>query len=236
MRLRLIAATVGILSASTPALATTIDFTAVTMGAANTLLIDGITVTGDGGALVSTAAGQGLGLVGVGLNASIDRVLHWEQGAFPNGGSGASDGTLSFAVDGTITAFTFMPFVTIVEGPQPTTLPGFEMSYVAPVAGLTADRSYLGLLPTTRFDPVTVTFRPDRLPFALTGIGLISDSGQANYFSQYMHDAGFPSATIQFGFSILSMDYTPTQAAPEPATLALLIPAALLLRRRRGHG
>jgi hypothetical protein len=41
-----------------------------------------------------------------------------------------------------------------------------------------------------------------------------------------------PAAAILFGFSILSIDYTPNQPVPEPGTLALLIPAALTLMRR----
>jgi hypothetical protein len=236
---RLIALTAaGLFAVPHSAGATFVDFTAATRGPANSMVIDGVTVAGDEGALVSTMCGEGLGLVGVGFNSAIERILWWDEGdEFDHGAGQVRDGELSLSVDGTINSFTILPFMKILDGPQPDTLPGFEMSY-RPWYPDQATTDYSNAMkPTDPPTPVTFTFRQDRpLPVQIRDIGLYSDFGQYIYFSEYRTKYNNPASTIQFGFSILSIDYTPTQPVPEPGTLTLLVPAALALwQRRRGR-
>jgi hypothetical protein len=82
--------------------------------------------------------------------------------------------------------------------------------------------------------PVTYSFtRPNfERPTMLADVGLVSDYGQVLNFIDYRRTYNYPASSVIFGYSILSLDYTPNQAVPEPGTLALLTPAAIVFVRR----
>src|SRR4051812_28461215 len=115
MRLRLVVVTLGlfVVSASLPAYAETIDFTSITLGPENIIRVGGVTVQGDDGAFVSTLAGQGLGLSGVGSDGSVDALVTWTADST----TVQRDGRLTVAVDGVINSITLQAFYTELEGP-----------------------------------------------------------------------------------------------------------------------
>jgi hypothetical protein len=222
---------------ATSASAALVDFTTLNRLPQGTLVIDGVTVSGDDGALVATEFGRGLGLAGVGSSASIDRSLSWTSGSSVGDVSAQSrDGELTLSVDGMINSLTILPYM-LIEGPEAATFPQFEMSYRPLVTGEISTRTQTTLQP---FAPLIFTFRPDRSPSVIADVGLFSDFGQYPFFLDYRTAFGNPESTIMFGFSIISLDYTPAfqsspLATPEPTTLLLLGPCVFLARRWRRH-
>jgi hypothetical protein len=228
MRLRLVVVTLGlfVVSASLPAYAETIDFTSITLGPENIIRVGGVTVQGDDGAFVSTVAGQGLGLSGVGSDGSVDALVTWTADST----TVQRDGRLTVAVDGVINSITLQAFYTELEGPV---VEGVHVFTVGEFPHATGLGSTINLFTVTPEQPFTLTYKSNQLPFSVSDLGIFQniDADLSNYRNLYPDGAG----TILFGFSIVALDYTPTQGVPEPGALALLAPAAFVLLRRR-HG
>lgn len=223
MRIPLIAAILAL--ASSPAYASFVDLTQVSFAASNTLVIQGVTVTGQNGGLVSAVAGKGLG---VGVDGSIDRVDILKKGIFSGG---STDPLMSLSVNGFVNSISFSSYL-IVGGPAPSA--GFS---AFPLSGRAFAPSVPSLPFTLTFPTPTTsrtldfgTYRPS----SITDIGLYTDRTVDDWYRGYLTDNGFPDVTFSFGVSITGIDFTPT-TTPEPSTLLIssLGFAAAFWRRRR---
>jgi hypothetical protein len=225
----------ALLVTALPARAEFLDFTALSLNSSTGVTLGAVTING---AIASNSAG--LGVIGVGLDSTIDRILTWEAGADLRNVTQVRDGSLSIVVDGLINAFTIAPFMEIIEGPAPASMPHFDMSYRPGGANVAPVTYYKTVTP---FAPTTFQFLPDGRPSTLSNVGLESNFGQYVFFSNYRQTFNNPAAVIRFGYSITSLDYTPnvstapgtTVNTPEPSTLLLAGAAAAAgaLRRRR---
>jgi hypothetical protein len=226
-----------------------IDFTALSISPRHSMTIGDVTITaGDEGSNVAIVRGEGLGVVGAGSNGSFDQIMAFAEdsvGNWRNAPGGAFESGADITVDGTITAITIRTYMTFLQGIVPTTLPGFEMSFYPLFDHSASQVNYHGVRPGD-----TLTFGwPERVssdpsdpvyePHSLFRMGLFSNWPQEIPFYYALVD-GSGTATVQFGFSLVSMEYTPRPSAllepatvPEPASLALITVGLLALRRRR---
>lgn len=206
-----------LLTLATSAQANTIDFTQLNISATNLFAGDGFTLSADDGATLSSALGEGLGLVGVGQDSSIDGTTTRHDGS-------RDAGSLNIHVDGRIDAMTIQPYETI-DG-APATVP-FEFGFQQHLTGVTLTGVYY--YDVSPFTPFTVTL-PER-PAELNAMNLFADYGQINF---YLYLIQHPDAVISYGFSILSVDYTPNVPTPEPPSLLLVgVCAALCTTQRK---
>jgi len=222
MRLRFIV-TIGVLLLARSAVANTIDFTAATLGAANTIQIGGVTITGARGALVATDA-RGLGI----NDGAFDET--WRS--LPDNTFTGDFGLLSISVDGTLNSLTIQPYL-LVNGQAPVSGVdiAFQMSFM-PRGDLSYGQSYETIRSAT--GSVTFNFTPGYVlnPFgdsitALTRVGLGADLSNGDLFGAYLKSQGLESAEVSYGYSITGIDYTPTPT-PEPSELLLMAGFAVL--------
>lgn len=224
--MRLIWATVltGVLVMARPAGATTIDFTQFTAADA-TLTLGDVTITGNDGALVSVVAGTGLG---AGDNGTFDAFIHFMPGLAP-GTEMNIDPRLQIAVAGLINNVTLQPFLHL-DGPPPIegAFFGFDLTMTAQGDPARGFGSYGGVVGVPApFASTTIAFKDgadgkaDVRPSTLTNVGI--SPIVMDVFKWYLIEQNFPDATFTFGYSITSLDYTPTEPTPEPATLGLLL-------------
>jgi hypothetical protein len=219
------------------ALADVIDFTKISLGPSSTLVYKGVTITADEGSAVAMVAGEGLGFVGIGSNGSVNTITHYDAGSLFDSRLGR-DGEVTIRVAGQIKSVTIQPYMTINgAAPLPGVNVGFQMSF-----GLDANqgtgRAYRVM--STPFAPfvfdfTTAPFGSDLRVEAMT-LGLFTDIGQEPFQTDYLIANGLPEATFEFGYSIVAMDYAPTEV-PEPGTLSLLLiggGSAWWWRRRHG--
>jgi hypothetical protein len=190
------------------ALAVTVDFTDMDRGPSETLQIDGVTISKgtyfdpDVGSMPATASGIGLGSGTIGSLGTVDRIQDI---------TGYMRESLSLKVSGSINSVSITPYFSVVGSKEDIFLP-FDLSYV--------------IGPLTTGGPTYVTLS-DSSPFVLNlsfvgpydrlQIGLQSDFGNPAvqiYLSQH------PDATVQFGFTITSLNYTP-DGVPETSTVML---------------
>jgi len=231
---------VGLLATPTIGQADSIDFTALTRGAASLIQIGGLTISGEDGARVAIENGVGLGMAdGVGRAGSFDEVWHYLAN------TGAGEGELSLTVDGYINALTIQPYL-VIDGPTPTDgVPLYFQVAFGPVA-------YDLVFPSRRFFNVNTPFETRTFNssdfaggaasnsiFGLRHIGVEFDFSKGDVFAPYLRSQNFPDVSFSYGFSIVSMDYTPRHV-PEPSSVLLvtigLVGIGLLRRRvRRSH-
>lgn len=216
--------------------AVVVDFTQVSIGAQGTIDFEGVTITAnDEFWQVALVAGEGLGLAGVESSGSIDLIY---QRYFDSEGnylsSSSSDGTLSMSVDGRINAVTIAPYMTI-DGPAP--IAGIPMGFTTRFDTVTPDLGdgrverymFYASAPSYEFTfPLVQECDPDCRPTGLDLFGLNSAAVFSD-FRPYEVSQSFPEYTVRFGYSILSVDYTPTQVT-EPMTLALLSTGLVALK------
>lgn len=226
MRLTLLV-TMLTLSLCAPAVASVIDFTTLSAGPSASITIDGVTISGSN---VSIVQGRGLGSSDALLAGSLDRVEEYTFGS-SLGRILASDQALSISVDGEISAFTILPYFTVLSGPAVS--PDFWMAYRANREGLTSLINYPLVSPgsptTFRFDDLGFGAP---LPHTLDNIATFADFGYAPILSQFSAP-GVPFRA-QFGFSVLSVEYTPARV-PEAST-ALLMGVGIMALARRMKG
>ena len=208
--------------------AVTVQFDDATRAPADSLLVDGVTVSsGATAGMPATVQGMGLGSDLVGLAGAVDCQLHYGAGnPFPDRQNGNSE-SLRLSVDGTINSIT-VAF-------DPPTLSGMgtplDLSFAV---GL----SYPGLFGSTLYhvvspgDPsMTLTLPAGDGNPSWVEFGNSYEPGEFVFFDSYRHNHLSEDQTIQFGFSIVSLDYTPV---PEPglpgiASLGLLLMGAVRL-------
>jgi hypothetical protein len=202
---------VAVLWAS-PAHADFIDFTQLSYAPSETIVIGGVTITGEGGSLVGIVAGQGLGIEGGGSIGTIDRGLAFATGSWDPVCCAPFDGDVLLETDGFVNAITIQPYLTAVGlSVADLDTPYFEISY--PADGFSNYHTVSSLLATTITWNVVDPF--------IMNMGVRSDFGQDQYFRAALERHGLPAASFSFGYSIVSMDYTPTHVS-EPSTLSLL--------------
>jgi hypothetical protein len=187
------------------ALAVIVDFTDMDRGPSNSLQIGDVTISGgsyfifDVGSMPATVSGTGLGSATIGAFGTVDRIENI---------TGYMRESLRLSVSGSLNSITITPYFEVVGSKDDIFLP-FDISY------------YLGS------NPVGTTYRTImssssivlNFPFMEAGsvsIGLQSGFGNPEvglYLAQH------PGATVEFGFAITSLDYTP--AVPETSTVIL---------------
>ena len=190
--------------------ANTIDFTTATIGPTGTLQFGGATVTtGNDVGVVSLPAmvtGVGLGSGTIGSPGTVDRIQTL---------SGVVRESLSITVPGIIDSITVVPFFT-VTGPNDSVFIPFDISLPIPS----------GFLPVNDTAPRTIVFPQPVFAFSTVDLGLIQDFPLA--LEAYLQE--HPTATLDFGFTVTSLTFSPTAAVPDPAsTLAELGCSFLLL-------
>ena len=224
----------------------TVNFDDATLGPSDTLQIGGVTATtdispGEQGGPLATVAGLGLGLDnGVGTIGGIGEIER--QLTFPanppstyyvssDTGSGPF---IQFSVDGTINSITIVPNFSIMQA-DGSILPNAQCPMELNLSGiLNADQEINPPISSP------VTFNQ-----FLTGISTVYLYDQQNFspFSPvnaispvFFNEFYDPSQEqiVQFGFTVQSLNYTPTPT-PEPTTLALACVgfATLLMFRRQ---
>ena len=222
-----------------PASASFIDFTALNIGPSATIVLDGLTITGQNGALAAIVAGEGLGIANIGRMSAIDAILAFEAGHIANNLWREVEGRLQLSVDGVIDSLTLQPFMTILSGQTALGFPNFEIRYFPHTTGL-ASTDTQGI--ATPFVSKTLAFTDEERPHTISDMGLWLNQPPESRLTGFVNTYG-PEITVQFGYSIVSMNYTPTSvpdlasfnssAVPEPATGLLLGLGALALWRRR---
>lgn len=209
--------------------AETVYFNDADRGPNNMLQIDGVTVTHTGTGILP-AVGQPVTVLGVGLG--LDEMIgsagqdnqqaHWSAGASGYDSISGGDG-LSFQVDGTINSITFMPVFRIFSGsgalmPIPDDLNlEFTSSYFLSGGGFPT-------MPANGNTPVTL-YATEGLPgsvFSTCYLNPQSNYSPDSWFGAYRSKNLAEEQTLQWGFSVLSLDYTPATPTPEPATIILL--------------
>jgi hypothetical protein len=202
------------------ALAVTIDFTDMDRGPSETLQVDGVTISpgtafgDDGSSMPATVAGIGLGSATIGSAGALDRIQDI---------TGFMRESLSLMVSGSIHSVSITPFFSIVGSKEQIFLP-FDISWSFFGSGGPIYRTLdsdsptgIGIHPSLNIDTIQV--------------GLQSDFGNPAvqlYLSEH------PDATVQFGYSITSLNYTPA-GVPETSTVMLFaigLAGIGLLRRK----
>jgi hypothetical protein len=203
--------TLALIIGLTNANAITIRFDDANRPPSDTLNVGGVTVTGGtsgGPGLPATTLGFGLGSDVLGSSFAMDRVAHYSAG------NGFSDGysreSLRLTVDGVIDSITIMPRISVLETGESLDL-NFEI--------------YLGwYAPGIDYRIVscdgTTTTILNRAPASSVELDISGDFGEDFYFMENRISRGLPEETLVFGYSILSLDYTPV---PDTASSACLL-------------
>ncbi|MFO1478378.1 MAG: PEP-CTERM sorting domain-containing protein [Verrucomicrobiota bacterium] len=214
------------LALSAPAAgAVTVDFSDVFRGPADSLFVDGVWATsGSVPGRPATVAGVGLGSDLVGAPGWIDCQLHYSPGCqFPDRQNGDGE-SLRLAVEGILNSVTVS-----IDAPS-TAGVGLGL----PFAISLATGGPLGSIFYQLINPgdslVTISLPPWQQTSWIE-LGNAYEPGEFVFFDSYRHADPAPDQTIQFGFSVVSLDYVPV---PEPALPGLLLlGAAGFLSRRR---
>jgi hypothetical protein len=233
---------------ASPAEADLIDFTQVSIGPANTIQFEGVTITGGTGFAaiegtprepeqVSMVAGLGLGM---GADGSFDVRSVFDNGGQFNASRSAQDLTATLSVNGRINSLAIQPYMH-VEGPDPTETTFLHFRIGGKVDHRRTDHAELNSAYWVHppFAPFTIDYTQigdetrDLRPVSLINFGMFwYDLTQSDLFRPYMLLQGFPDATFTYGFSITALDYTP-DPVPEPATWLLVGLGSLLVARRQ---
>lgn len=201
-----------------------IDFTQFGQGSGEVLDLGGVTVSaGSSGGALPSSSSQGLGSALLGNFGTVDRIESFTYNSIGGSysGGGYSREALSLSVNGTINSVTILPYFTVTGSNGEDFMP-FDVSY----GGL----FYHSVVSS---EPTVI----DVSNFLMSGLelGLVQNWGIQPRLSYAMSYPG-QDYTFQFGFSIVSLDYTPV---PDAETTAILFGTALLamivIWRRLAH-
>jgi len=201
--------------------AITVQFDTDNQGPCDNLVIGGVTIKSTSGQ-PTTTLGVGLGNNLVGSGYSVDRQITFEAGTYNVIEDKREDLTLS--VDGFINSITILPHFSILGTDDPVKF-GFAIrtvGYLMPVYTITGSYETPG---SDDYSPITIDIYTPRdwfpSPYVLSIDNQANWPNEQHYFGKYLIDHGLGGATIERGFTILSIDYTP-YTVPEPATMLLL--------------
>jgi hypothetical protein len=201
--------------------ATTVYFNDADRGPADTLQIGGVTISSTTSGLPS-GSGQPDTVFGIGLGLSSGLgPAGWaiEQAHFPVNSSEldtlVGGGGLSFQVDGLINSITIKPFLQSYSGSdEALTLPNNVLMEFTLVEG--GPGNDLPLISNNGGAAVNLSAKSEASTWYLTPqLNWDPSSWYSSCRSDYLAD----EQTLQWGFSVVSLDYTPT---PEPGTTTFL--------------
>jgi hypothetical protein len=233
--------TLALMLGSPVADAVTVYFNDADRGPADTLQIDGVTVTGG---QLATVAGLGLGKDnGIGTDGEFDEQMHFSSGQVgPD--TDTKPGLLQLNVDGVINSITIVPNFSILSGSgtlMPDTLPFGIVSYWG---GTPSGFPQVNIAQSSIGQPV-ILYPTSYPPSANTYVQfqIASDFGEFNdWFLNYREQNESEEQTFQFGITLLSLDYTPDPGSttisfvPEPSSITfLVIGLIVLLFARQGR-
>jgi len=198
----------------------TVYFNDASRESTTTLQVDGVTITGS---QLVTVPGLGLGLNnGIGPAGEFDREMHFPAGQIPPDND-LQPGVLQLSVNGILNSVTIVPHFRIFDAAGNLTgdiltfgiidyFPGETFGDIPEdVINASSIEQPLSLYPTPPITPGS----PNTVQFQIA-----SDFGEFNdFFVGYRTDHQSQEQTFQFGFSVLSLDYTPI---PEPGMISLL--------------
>jgi len=221
-KIALLASLIFIFFAS-DAFATVVNLGDYDLGPSNTLVVEGVTISGNQAA---TIMGVGLGNDRLGSPGYLDRISHY--GAGPNGGSDGGGYTtrmegLSLQVNGALNSFTISPYFSVPGGDDAQLL--FEFVYLGASfkgSGGVDLRQEAWQVVDPAVSSYTYTLQGD-VPVGSTYISHGNYLDEMAWFSEYLYLNGWQETDFQYGFSITSIDYTPVQSVPEPGTLLLVL-------------
>jgi hypothetical protein len=208
-----------------PAGAISVDFGASNAGPANFcelggVAVSGTTLWGPGGEPVAIA-GSGLGSTAVGTPDSVDRFMTFPAGNF-NPSVDLREG-LQLTVDGRINSITIAPHFSVIGQAPPA-----ELSFLVGIYTLSSPPTWINI---NAPNPTEIAYSAmfDTRDYSSVVINL-EDGGTPgfNFFGYLGENGTATDVSFQFGFTILSLDYTPTPA-PEPSVVALTALGAVWL-------
>jgi hypothetical protein len=241
MVIRIILGALTVMVGNTVANAVTVYFNDADRLPASMLQIDGVTITDSGTAgqagQPTTVQGVGLGFDdGVGFAGEVDMQAHWSAGEMTSDSVLGGDG-LYFNVNGYINSITIMPVMRILSSTG---------SLMTIPDGLSLEFSCSTLLsggPNPEFSANTSS--PMTLAVDNIAVGSLSacyltpqmDWSPDYWFANYRNANLSQEQTLQWGFTVLSLDYTPVptsvpEASPTTYLMAGLI-GLLFVRRWR---
>ena len=194
--------------------AITIRFDDANRPPSDTLNVGGVTVTGGTGyggspGRPATALGFGLGSDVLGSSFALDRFAHYSSGnGFPDSHSSES---LRLTVDGVINSITIMPRISVLETGE-----SLDLSFEINLGWYAPSIDYR--IVECNGTPTTILNRYSTASSVLLDIS--GDFGEDLYFRENRISRGLPEETLVFGFSIVSLDYTPV---PDTASSACLL-------------
>ena len=210
--------------------ADTVYFNDANRNSAGTLQIGGVTITSttsglsNGSGQPYTVQGTGLGLnSGIGQSGEVD-----EQAFFPAGDAEATSlsggGGLGFQVNGWINSITIMPVLRSLDSggaklPIPDNV-NMEFSLFESGSLMSANN----LWPTFTYNSATtpITFNSQSSPGSSTWyITPQLNSDPSNWYSSCRAGNESQDQTLQWGFTVLSLDFTPAPV-PEPAAVTVM--------------
>ena len=207
---------------TTAANAETVYFNDMDRGPANVLQIGGVTVThtgtGSSSGQPTTVQGVGLGFDnGIGLPGEVDGQAHWPAGQ-NNADSFLGGDGLDFQVDGDIVSITIMPEMRIFSAsgdlmPIPDNM---ELEFTS--SRLLQGGPYPEFSANTSM-PITLSVSGGAI-LASCYLTPQMDWSPDYWFSDYRQSNLAEEQTLQWGFTVISLDYNPV---PEPGVANILM-------------
>jgi hypothetical protein len=214
----------------------TVNFGDATLGPSDSLQFGGVTVTGSG--QVATAAGYGLGSTALGPADEVNNEIQYlpTQGAYRSPSSVQWEG-VSFSVNGYFNSITILPVFRAYTDAGVLLPDQFNFWILFDNWNGTFSQSqYIDL---SSGNPITFLNDVSLGKFSSFSIAVFLDHPDLGTSTlPYSGTDLTEGVNVEEGFTVQSLDYTPTTATPEPTTLALVglgLGVFLMFRRKKAY-